>query len=332
VTGGHDLTGSNTIGVERDGMGAGGHGGDLDRGGGIAPPRLGHGAESSPGSAVGGQSPATVELERLFSRRSPTRRLLHGRVELFIGIGAGLGLLHLATGRGGGEHVALSAMLASLVPVFGPVCFVPVVFAACERGRAPMPVMALRLSTVAFFGCVVAAVHLGVWAALAAGTGAIAGPSVGDIPFSALLVVVTTVVATIAYQAPRDRHLAQPVTVAALVVLYGASFVVHGALLTPSLATIRRHLGPGPVTVEVACMAVALTAVALLMRREVREGLAHAPSGSAGAGSPASPPTRRSTSRAVSGTTSPDATDAAGPGTGRKRRIAMERKKGMERQ
>jgi hypothetical protein len=264
---------------------------------------------TGPGDPVGSpaprQSPAKAELEALLGHGSPTRHLLRNRVELFVGIGAALGLLHLATGRGGGDHVALSAMLASLVPVFAPVCFVPVVFAAPERGGASASVIAVRLSTVAFFGGVVAAVHLGVWDALAAGTGALAGPSVGDVFFSAVVVVLTTVVAWVAYQAPRRRRLAQPVTVATLVVLYAASFVVHGLLLEPSLASIRRHLGAGPVTVEVASMVVALAAVALLLRREVSEGRGHAstaPTSTAASVSPKPPPAGARPSLATDGT------------------------------
>ena len=213
-----------------------------------------------------------AELARLLGSGSPSRRLLRQRVEVFVGLGVALGALHLAAGRSGGDHVAVTALLGALVPVFAPVCFVPVVFAARERGRAPVAVMAVRLGVVAGLGWVVAGVHLLVWELLASTTGSIGGPSGGDVPFMVVTVVVTAVVASVAYQAPVQHRWAQPVTVASVVGLYVASFVVHGLILTPSLSSVRHKLGAGPDAIEAAMTLVALVAVWLLMRREVSDG------------------------------------------------------------
>lgn len=186
-------------------------------------------------------------------------------------------------GRHGGVHVALTAVLASLVPVLAPVCFVPVVCSS-ERGGEPASVVALRLGAVAFLGAVVAGVHLGVWAVLARVTASLGAPSAGDVVFSAVFVAITTVVAAVAYQAPRQRRWSEPATVGAVVVLEVAAFVSHGLLLTPSLAEVRRHLGAGPLGLEVATTLGALVAVALLFRHEVRDGAARAvPGGPASA-------------------------------------------------
>jgi len=232
-------------------------------------------------------SPARGELDRLLGRGSPSRRLLVRRIELFVGIGVALGALHLAAKRSGGDHVALTAMLASLIPVFAPLCFVPVVFVARDRGHAPGSVIAVRMSVVALLGATVAAVHLVVWEVLAVSTGTIAGPTAGDIPFSAVAVVTTTGVVAAAYQIPRRRHWAQPVTLLAAVGLYVASFVVHGTVLTPTLSDIRHRFAGGPLAIEVVAALAALGSVALLLRREVHDGIRHAP---ALPGDPASAP------------------------------------------
>ena len=211
-------------------------------------------------------------MARLLGSGSTSRRLLRQRVELFVGLGAVLGALHLAAGRSGGEHVAVTALLGALVPVFAPVCFVPVVFAARERGHAALAVVGVRLGVVAGLGWVVAGVHLVVWEALAVVTGSVAGPSGGDVPFMAVTVVVTAVVASVAFQAPAHYRFAAPATVASVVGLYVASFVVHGLVLTPSLSSVRHKLGAGPDAIEAAMTLVALVAVWLLMRREVSDG------------------------------------------------------------
>ncbi len=233
-----------------------------------------------------------AELARLLGRGSPSRRLLRQRVEVFVALGVVLGALHLAAGRSGGDHVAVTALLVALVPVFAPVCFVPVVFADRQRGDAPAAVMAVRLGLVAGLGWVVAGVHLVVWELLAAVTGSIGGPSAGDVPFMAVTVVVTAVAASIAYQAPLRHRWVQPTTVATVVGLYVASFVVHGLMLTPSLSTVRHKLGAGPDAIEAAMTLAALAAVWLLMRREVSDGIrkAGSVSGATGETSPAGTP------------------------------------------
>ncbi|MGH9055437.1 MAG: hypothetical protein ACRDYY_06170 [Acidimicrobiales bacterium] len=213
-----------------------------------------------------------AELSRLVQRHSASRRLLRERVVLFVCLGAGLGALHLAARRSGGDHVALTAMLSALIPVFAPVCFVPAVFSGRERAAAPAVVLT-RLGAVVALGATVAAVHLAVWEILAVATGTIGGPTPADVPFMLVVVVVTTAVAATAYQAPRRDVLTQPATVASVVGLYAASFVVHGVLLSPSLAQIRGKLGAGRLTVEVVAVVVSLGVVWLLMRREVREGI-----------------------------------------------------------
>ncbi|MGH9069065.1 MAG: hypothetical protein ACRD0J_16505 [Acidimicrobiales bacterium] len=216
-----------------------------------------------------------AELARLLARSGVPRRLLRQRVALFVAIGIALGVLHLAAGRSGGDHVALTAMLGALVPVFAPVCFVPVVFADRRRGHAPASVAAVRLGVVAGLGWVVAGVHLAVWKALAATTASIGGPGAGDIPFMIVTVLVTTAVAVAAYQAPARPRWAEPSTVASVVVLYVGSFVVHAALLDPSLATIGQRLGAGPGAIEAAMIVGGLVAVWALMRREVHDGAKH---------------------------------------------------------
>ena len=217
-----------------------------------------------------------AELARLLGSGSPSRRLLRQRVELFVALGVALGALHLVASRSGGNHVEVTALLGALVPVFAPVCFVPVVLAARERGHAPLPVMGVRLGVVAGLGWVVAGVHLLVWELLAVVTGSIGGPSGGDVPFMAVTVVVTAVVASVAYQAPLRHRWAAPVTVVSVVGLYVASFVVHGLVLTPSLSSVRHKLGAGPESIEVAMTLAALAAVWLLMRREVSDGTRNA--------------------------------------------------------
>lgn len=224
------------------------------------------------------------ELSRLLGSGSPSRRLLRQRVEMFAGLGVVLGALHLVAGRAGGDHVALTALLAALVPVFAPLCFVPVVFATRERGHAALAVMGVRLGVVAGLGWVVAGVHLVVWELLAVVTGSIGGPSAGDVPFMAVTVAVTAVVASVAYQAPQRHRWAQPTTVASVVGLYVASFVVHAVVLTPSLASVRHKLGAGPESIEAAMTLSALAAVWLLMRREVKDGTRKAGSFSGAAG------------------------------------------------
>lgn len=216
-----------------------------------------------------------AELARLLGSGSPTRRLLRRRVEVLVGLGALVGVLHLAAGRAGGVHVALTAALASLVPVLAPVCFVPVVFSS-ERGGQPASVVAFRLGTVAVLGAIVAGVHLGVWAVLAGLTSSLGPPSAGDVVFSAVVVALTAVVATAAYQAPRQRRWSGPAAVGAVLLLEVAAFVSHGLLLTPPLAEVRRHLGGGALGLEVATTLGALLAVALLFRHEVRDGAARA--------------------------------------------------------
>lgn len=128
----------------------------------------------------------------------------------------------------------------------------------------------MRLGVVIVLGWTVAAVHLLVWEVLAAATGSIGGPSAGDIPVMVAAVVVTAVVAMLAFQWPAQDSWARPTTVAAAVVLYVASFVVHGVVLTPSLSAVRHKLGAGPEAIEVVTTLAALVAVWLLMRREVR--------------------------------------------------------------
>jgi len=216
------------------------------------------------------------ELARLIGSGRPSRRMLRQRVELFVAIGAGLGALHLVAGRSGGDHTALTAVLAALVPVFSPVCFIPVVFQARDRGHADPRVIGVRLSVVAVLGATIASVHLIVWDGLAAVTGSIAGPTVGDIPFMAAVVVVTTVVAATAYQIPIRKRWAQPITVATMVVVYVVSFGLHGILLTPTLAQIRHKFGTGPLGIEIVAALLALGTIGMLMRREVGDGTRHA--------------------------------------------------------
>lgn len=229
------------------------------------------------------RGPAQAELARLLSRGSPSRTLLRQRVELFVLIGAGLGALHLVAARSSGDHVALTAMLSALVPVFAPVCFVPVVCASRDRGHAAGSVIAVRIGVVFLLGALIATVHLSIWELLAATTGSIAGPSTGDIPFTAVVVLITTVLAVVAYEAPLRSRWAQPLTVAVVVVLFIGAFAVHGVVLTPTIDRIRRALHGMPLAIEVVLTAAAAVAVALLMRREVRDGSAAVP-GAGGAG------------------------------------------------
>lgn len=213
--------------------------------------------------------PAREETARLLARDGAPRGLLRQRVEIFVILGVALGALHLAAGRTGGDHIALTALLGALVPVFAPVCFVPAVFTGRERGAAGRTIAMTRVATVAALGWLVAGVHLVVWEGLARTSGSIGGPSIGDIPFMLVTVSVTAVVATLAYEWPITDRLAQPVTVAAVVVLYVGSFVVHGTVLTPSLSAVHQKLSAGPMAIEVIGTLVALVAVWLLMRREV---------------------------------------------------------------
>ncbi|MGH9006173.1 MAG: hypothetical protein ACRDV6_00410, partial [Acidimicrobiales bacterium] len=159
-------------------------------------------SEAVPGSPVqaGSSGPAwRAELGRLVRRDSVSRKLLRERVVLFVCIGAGLGAVHLAAPRNGGDHLALTAMLSALIPVFAPVCFVPAVLSGRERGGAAPSVILARLGAVAVLGATVAAVHLAVWEILAAATGSIGGPTPDDVPFMLVVVVVTTAVAAVAY-------------------------------------------------------------------------------------------------------------------------------------
>lgn len=212
------------------------------------------------------------ELAVLLARQGAPRRLLRQRVAVFVCVGAALGALHLVTARAGGDHVALTAMLAALIPVFAPVCFVPAVFAGRERGGAGAAVAAARLGVVAALGWAVASVHLLVWEGLAALTGSIGGPGAGDLPFMVVAVLATAAVATLAYELPLRERWAQPAAVAAVVAAYVVSFLVHGLLLRPSLAAVRDHLGAAPGAIEAAIALVALLAVWALMRREVHDG------------------------------------------------------------
>ena len=229
------------------------------------------------------RSQASAELARLLAPGSLSRHLLRRRVELFVGIGAALGLLHLAAGgHHSGGSLALSATLGALVPVYAPLCFVPVVMGERQRGAAPPGVVMgerqrgaappgvvmARVGVATALGWVVAAVHLGVWAALSSG-GGIAGPSAYDIPFMVVTVAVTASLTSLAYQLPRRAGWAAPATVLTGVVAYVGAFVVHGDLLQPSLRRLRDHLGALPVGIEVAGMVLGMAVIAVLVRREV---------------------------------------------------------------
>lgn len=246
---------------------------------------------------------ARAELARLLSARAPARRLLRERVEAFLALGVALGALHLAAGRSGGDHVALTAMLAALVPVFAPVCFIPAVFAGRERGGVPPGVIIVRLAVVVALGVLVAAVHLLVWALLASLTGSIGGPGTGDVPFMVVTVLVTALVASAAYQAPIRGRWAQPATVGAVLALYVGSFACHGLLLTPSLSMVRHKLGAVSGAIEVVLAIAALTTVAILMRREVRAGIRQAvsPLDGPGSGTSIGSPQRESSTRRDAG-------------------------------
>ncbi|MHB1713004.1 MAG: hypothetical protein ACYCV7_16700, partial [Acidimicrobiales bacterium] len=132
-----------------------------------------------PGEAASDPSPSSArrEIARLLDRDGVPRGMLRRRVEIFVLLGVGLGALHLAAGRTGGNHIALTALLGALVPVFAPVCFVPAVFAGRERGAAGASIALARLGTVTVLGWLVAGVHLVVWEGLARVSGTIAGPS-----------------------------------------------------------------------------------------------------------------------------------------------------------
>lgn len=208
------------------------------------------------------------ELRRLLGPGSVDRRLLLHRVLLFAGIGGGLGVLHLVA-PGGTEHVALTALFASLVPVFAPLCFVPVAFDRTEQTTGA-GVVIVRVGVASVLGWCVGAVHLIVWLVLAELTGTIGPPAPGDVAFLAVVAVITTVLAGTVLSAPRSDALALPAATGASVVLYAAAFVVHGTMLEPSLASIRAHFSGGPATTEVVGGALALAAVALLLRRELR--------------------------------------------------------------
>lgn len=230
-------------------------------------------------------TPARAELARLLGPGSPTWSLLRRRAEILVGLGALLGVAHLVAGRGGGVHVALTALLASLVPVLAPVCFVPVVFSSGSEGTA-RSVVVVRIGAVALLGAAVAGVHLAVWAVLAGLTTSLAPPGGGEVAFSAVVVVLATVVAAASYRAPRRRQWSQPAAVGAVAVLEVVTFVVHGLVLTPSLADVRRHMGGGPLGLEVAMTVGALGGVMLLFRHEVRDGVAGAASRGAEPGAP----------------------------------------------
>jgi hypothetical protein len=129
-------------------------------------------------------------------------------------------------------------------------------------------------------------VHLVVWAVLAALTTSLAPPTGGEVAFSAVVVVLSTVVAAAAYRAPRRRQSSQPAVVGAVAVLEVVTFVVHGLVLTLSLAEVRRHVGGGPLALEVAMTVGALVGVMLLFRHEVEDGVAGAGARSAEPGVP----------------------------------------------
>lgn len=223
-------------------------------------------ADAGPADSRG---PARREMARLLARDGVPRGMLRQRIEIFVLLGAGLGALHLTAGHSGGEHVALTALLGALVPVFAPVCFVPAVFAERERGGAGASIALVRLGTVTLLGWLVAGVHLAVWEGLAQVSGSIGGPSAGDIPFMIVTVLVTATVATLAWEIPARDSRARPVTVVSVVALYVVSFVVHGTVLTPSLSAVRQKLSAGPMAIEVIGTLAALGTVWLLMRREV---------------------------------------------------------------
>lgn len=210
---------------------------------------------------------ARAEVTRLLAPGSEERRLLAHRLLVFVGIGAALGALHLVAPHGG-EHVAMTALLAGLVPVFAPLCFIPVAFT--ERGFGPgASVAAVRLAVVSALGWCVAATHLVVWLVLAHATGSIGPPGAGDIPFMVVAVVVTAVLCGAAFSAPSAAAWSRPAAAGTGVVLYAAAFVVHGAVLAPSLAAVRAHFAGHPAAIEVVGGIVALATVALLLRREL---------------------------------------------------------------
>lgn len=214
---------------------------------------------------------ARSELARLLDRQGQARSLLRHRVEIFAGIGVALGVAHLIAGhRSGSAPLALSATLGALVPVYAPLCFVPVAMAERERLRAGAGVVLARVGVAAALGWLVASVHLLVWAVLAALTGGISAPSIYDIPFMVVTVAVTAALAAMVYQLPRREDLAAPATVAAAMVLYLAAFAVHGTLLSPRLAQLRKHAGALPAGIEVAGVVLGMATLVVLVRREVR--------------------------------------------------------------
>ncbi|MHB8328931.1 MAG: hypothetical protein ACYDD6_04805 [Acidimicrobiales bacterium] len=164
--------------------------------------------------------------------------------------------------------MALTSLFASLVPVFAPLCFVPVAFDRRVRSSTAT-VTAIRVLVVTGLGWCVAAMHLLLWVVLADATGSIGPPGIGDVPFMALTVALTAVVSSAVLAAPRSDRWARPAATGTSVVLYVAAFVVHGTLLSPSLAEVRGHFSGGPAATEVVGGVVALVAVALLLRREL---------------------------------------------------------------
>lgn len=53
----------------------------------------------------------------------------------FVAIGAGVGALHVVAPGRGGDHVAVTAMLSALIPVFALACFVSAVLTRESAGR-----------------------------------------------------------------------------------------------------------------------------------------------------------------------------------------------------
>lgn len=228
--------------------------------------RRGMAVSGEAGVLTEGRGTRHPQLAQLLSESGARHLLLH-RIAVFLALGAALGAAHVAAGRGGSEHVAITALLAALVPVFAPVCFVSAVLTALGS-RVTVP----ALATITVLGWLLAAVHLGVWEGLAAATGSIGGPEVGDVPFMLAVVAITSALASLVYALPGRRRWSQPLTVASLVVLYAGSFLVHAAVLEPSLSTIRHHFTASTAAIEVGGAAAALVAVWALMRREVRSG------------------------------------------------------------
>lgn len=240
------------------------------------------GVETAVPTRSGEGSPARTELHRLVGSGSPDRQLLAHRLLVFAGIGAALAALHLVA-PGGAEHVALTALFASLVPVFAPLCFVPVAFER-RRPAAGRAVIAVRLAAVTVLGWCVAGMHLIVWLVLAELTGSIGPPGVGDVPFVALTVLVTAAVVGTAYSLPRSDRLVRSTATGSSIVVYAGAFFVHGQLLAPSMTAVKAHFSGMPAVTETGGAALALLGVALLLRRELGGGPQEAPGSAPAAG------------------------------------------------